>query len=192
MSATRPAPPTLSDLQLPVELTRRQPLRRRKMWLLLIISGTLLAGAEAIWLSRNYWLQQPFVRMALTPLLARTGHELQRPLLPQAWQVAGLTLRSEPLDAAAWHVDALLSHQADILQPWPTLNLRLRDWQGQTIATRRLEPADYLPADLPPHLGPQALIASEQPVRISVAVAIPARADGGLPAFEQAELSPQP
>lgn len=185
-------PQKLQTLQLPVELTRQQPLRRRGLWLMLALAGLLLAAAETLWLSQDFWLRQPAVRNLLTPLLDQAGYTLKRPQLTAAWRVSALTLRAEPAAAGVWHVDALLQHHADILQPWPVLQLSLRDWQGRLAGQRRLLPADYLPEGLPRHLGPQALTGSGQPVRIHVAVRIPAQADGQIPVFEQAELSAQP
>lgn len=183
--------PPLAGLSLPVELTR--PVRRRRWpWLLLALSGGLIVLAEILWLTQDAWLRQPAMRMALAPLLERTGHELRRPLIADAWQATALSLRAEAASDGVWHVDALLTNRADILQPWPRLELSLRDWQGQLIGRRLLAPRDYLPSSLPTALGPQALIASDQPVQISVAVRIPARADGSVPVFEQAELRPQP
>lgn len=185
-------PQDLQTLQLPVELTRRQLPRRRRLWLALALPGLITAAGEAIWLSQDFWLRQPGVRMVLTPVLDQAGYALRRPQLGDAWQVSALTLRAEPAAAGVWHVDALLSHDADILQTWPTLQLSLRDWQGRLAGQRTLQPVDYLPTTLPVRLGPQALVASDQPVRIQVAVRMPARADGQLPSFEQAELSVQP
>lgn len=185
-------PQDLQTLQLPVELTRRPLPRRRSLWLALALLGLITAAGEAIWLSRDFWLRQPTVRMLLSPGLDRAGYTLERPQLADAWQVSALTLHAEPTVAGVWHVDALLSHNADILQTWPTLRLSLRDWQGRLAGQRTLRPVDYLPSTLPARLGPQALVASDQPVRIQIAVRMPMRADGQPPAFEQAELSVLP
>ncbi len=185
-------PQNLNTLQLPVELTRQPLVRRRGLWLALAATGLLVVASEAVWLSRDLWLRQPVVRNALNPVLAAAGYELERPHLAGAWQISALTLRAEAGVPGVWHVDALLQHHADILQTWPALTLELRDWQGQLAGQRTLQPTDYLPSGLPAGLAPHRLVASEQPVRISLAVRLPARADGSIPVFEQAELRALP
>jgi len=185
-------PQDLDTLQLPVELTRRPAPRRHGLWLALTVTGLILAAGEAVWLSRDFWLRQPDVRNFLTPRLEVFGYELERPYLPDAWQVSALTLRAEPAAPGVWHVEAMLQHDAGIFQHWPPLVLELRDWQGRLTGRRLLRPADYLPAGLPASLAPDALVAGGQPVRIHVALRFPASPDGKAAAFEQAELRPQP
>lgn len=191
-SRTDPSLARLRDLQLPVELRPSQPPAGRFGWALLTVIGLLICIADGIWLSQDFWLAQPAVRVALTPVLDSVGYELRRPRLSDAWQTTALTMRAEPSDTKVWHIDALLTNRADILQVWPRLQLDLRDWQGQRIAQRLLQPADYLPAALPLRRDSQALIGSDQPVQISVAVTLPLDSDGQVTKFEQAELRPLP
>lgn len=183
----------LRALELPVELTAApvpQPHGRR--WLLAAVLGLLVVAGEALWLARETLLAQPGFRLLASPLLAPFGYTLQRPVRNDAWQLAGLSLRAEPGSADRWHVEAALTNQAAILQPWPTLRLSLRDWEGRLVARRVLQPADYLPADLPAAYAPDKLIEQGQPVRIHIGVRVPADGNGRIPAFEQVELRPLP
>lgn len=190
---SRHNPSQLKTLELPVELTTAPvavPLRRR--WLLAALLGLFVVSGESLWLARDWLLGQPAFRAIATPLLSPLGYELQRPHLQDAWQLTGMTLRAEAGTRDVWHVDAVLTNQASILQPWPALRLSLRDWEGRLVARRVLAAADYLPADLPPAFAPAALIESDQPVRIRISVRIPADVNGRVPGFEQVDLRPLP
>ena len=188
-----PQPPRFQDLHIPVELTRpaETPPRQRR-WLLLALLGLIACLAELAWITQDNWLASPGVRAVLTPVVARTGHTLRRPILADAWSVDGLALTADPAVDGVWQVDAVLTQHADILQPWPRLRLVMRDWQGASVAERDLMPADYLPAGLPPRFAANRLIAADQAVRIHVSVRQPARANGTRPSFEQVALRPLP
>lgn len=190
---SRHNPSQLKTLALPVELTTAPvavPLRRR--WLLAVVLAALVISGESLWLARDGLLAQPTFRALATPLLAPFGYDLQRPHLHDVWQLGGLSLHAEAGTHDIWHVDAVLTNQASILQPWPTLRLSLRDWEGRLVARRVLAAADYLPADLPAAFAPGALIESGQPVRIRISVRIPADVNGRVPGFEQVDLRPLP
>ncbi|MEO6699227.1 MAG: DUF3426 domain-containing protein [Paraperlucidibaca sp.] len=182
----------LYRMELPVELEAAPTSVRQWPWLLLASVAGLLVVAQSLYLSQQFWLQQPLVRSVLTPALDRIGYTLNRPILPSAWEVTGLNLSAEPSSATVWHLDAVLSNRARILQPWPTLQVSLRDWQNSLVGRRDIAAADYLPAGLSPKFAPSALIASDQPVRIRVSVALEPGADGRYPVFEQAELKALP
>lgn len=194
---TEPTRPPVADLRMPVELTRRAERKpappRRRLWALLAALGLVLVIAEGIWLSKDFWLGQPAVRMALTPVLDRAGYTLERPRLRDAWGVSGLNLSAEAgTGDRVLHLDAVLVNRAAILQPWPVLEVTLRDWQGRLAGRRQLAPAEYLPAGLPADLGPDALVASDRPLRIRVSVQLPLREDGRAAPVEHAEMRPLP
>lgn len=187
----RPSP-VLSDLRMPVELTRARSTPSRRVWLPLALLGLLACFGEVVFLTQDAWLASAGARALLTPLLDRAGYTLKRPLVRDAWQVEGLAIAADPGHDGTWRVDAVLVQRSEILQPWPHLRLRLRDWQGGSIALRDLAPADYLPRDLPRPIAPDRLAAPDQPVRLHVDVMLPARANGTRPGFDQASLRPLP
>jgi hypothetical protein len=182
----------LYRMDVPVELEADPETSRQWPWLLLAIISGLLIIAQATWLSQNFWLQQPLVRSTLTPLLDRAGYTLKRPILNDAWEVSALNLSAEASSSNIWHLDAVLTNRARILQPWPTLQVNLRDWQNSLVGRRNVEALDYLPAGLPPRFAPDALIAYGQPVRIRVSIVLEADTNGRFPVFEQAELKALP
>ena len=192
MTDSRPAtdrqPLALDALALPVQLERAQPPKNQRLWLALAMLGTLVVVIESIWLSQAYWLQQGAVRNLLNPLLASTHYELLRPLADDAWQITDLGWRVSDSDPHRYQLDARLINRADILQPWPTLRLSLRDAHGVRLTALDLQPRDYLPATtkLP------ALAASDQPLRVSLPIQLLARDNGTWPAYAAVELSPLP
>lgn len=192
MTDTRPAvdrqPLALDALALPVQLERAQPPKNQRLWRVLALIGAVVVVIESLWLSQGYWLQQGAVRNLLNPLMARSQYELLRPLVSDAWQVSDLGWQVSDSDPHRYQLDARLINRADILQPWPTLRLSLRDANGVRLTALDLLPRDYLPATakLP------TLAASDQPLRISLPIQLLARDNGTWPAYAAIELSPQP
>ena len=113
----------LYRVDIPVELDAEPVAKstRQWPWFILAFIATILVIAQSLWLSQQFWLQQPLVRSVLTPALDRIGYTLNRPILDNAWEVTGLSLSSEPSSATVWHLDAVLTNRARILQPWPAL-----------------------------------------------------------------------
>lgn len=192
MTDHRPAadrqPLALDALALPVQLERAQAPKHQRLWRALAMLGAVVVVIESLWLSQAYWLQQGAVRNLLNPLMARTDYELRRPLVSDAWQISDLGWRVSDSDPHRYQLDARLINRADILQPWPTLRLSLRDANGVRLTALDLLPGDYLPATtkLP------ALAASDQPLRISLPIQLLARDNGTWPAYAAIELSPLP
>lgn len=177
-----------NDLTLPLELTSAKVVSHSKWWRLACVLIVLVLIAELAWLSQNYWLAKTNVRQVINPILSPLGYTLRRPVLTNSWHINRLALQVNPLDNQLWQGQAVLAHRADILQPWPKLELTLRDWQGRTIARGLLTPTDYLPENLPPRYAATALIAYNEPVSIRFAIRLPKQADGLTAAVEQVEL----
>lgn len=186
--ATDRQPLALDTLALPVQLERAQLPKNQRLWRILALIGALLLVIESLWLSQGYWLQQGAVRNLLNPLLAGTDYELQRPRVNGAWQVTDLGWQVSDSDTHRYQLDARLINRADILQPWPTLRLSLRDTHGASLTALNLLPHDYLPATLKASL----LASSDQPLRISLPIQLLAQDNGSWPAYAAVELSPLP
>jgi len=178
----------INYLNLPLELSSAEAVKHSKWWRLSLVLIVIVLVAEVAWLSQNYWLAKTTVRQVINPILAPMGYTLRRPVLITSWQINRLGIQVNPYDNRVWQGQAVLAHRADILQPWPTLELTLRDWQGRTIARGLLQPAQYLPANLPSRYAADALIAYNEPVLIRFAIRLPAQTDGLTAAVEQVEL----
>lgn len=191
---TAPRPPAdrpalaLDALALPVQLDRAQPPKHQRLWRIVAAAGALLVVIELMWLSHGYWLQQGAIRNLLNPLMARTPYTLLRPTVDAAWQVTDLGWRVSNDDPHRYQLDARLINRAEILQPWPTLRLTLRDANGVRLTALDLVPLDYLPREN----RPAALAVSDQPLRISLPIQLLPRDNGTWPAFAAIELSPLP
>lgn len=177
-----------NDLNLPLELISSKAVKPSKWWRLAFVLVVLMLIVELAWLSQHYWLAKTSVRQVINPILSPMGYTLRRPVLTTSWHINRLALHVNPVDNQIWQGQAVLAHRADILQPWPTLELTLRDWQGRTIARGLLEATDYLPENLPSRYAANALIAYNEPVSIRFAIRLPKQTDGLTAAVEQVEL----
>ena len=157
-------------------------------WYWLTTAGLLVLMAECLWLSRGIWLAEPSVRQLLTPVVALTGHALERPLLDDAWQVSRLDVTPVPTHPGSWRVRAMLGLQAGILQPLPELQLTYRDWQGRLAGRIRLAPADYLGSQHPALRRPGRLQPAGEMLRLDITVHQLPDENGHLPVFEQVDL----
>lgn len=61
---------------------------------------------------------------------------------------SNLVVRSHPEFAGALTVDAILYNRAPFPQPFPLLELRFADINGQLVASRRFKPSEYLAGEL--------------------------------------------
>lgn len=61
---------------------------------------------------------------------------------------SNLVVRSHPEFAGALVVDAIIYNRATFSQPFPLLELRFADMNGNMIASRRFKPAEYLSGEL--------------------------------------------
>lgn len=82
---------------------------------------------------------------------------------------SNLVVRSHPEFAGALVVDAIIYNRAPFSQPFPMLELRFADLNGQLLASRRFKPAEYLAGDL----AGQAEMPSQTPIHIALDILDP-------------------
>ncbi|PVZ09767.1 MULTISPECIES: DUF3426 domain-containing protein [unclassified Pseudomonas] len=82
---------------------------------------------------------------------------------------SNLVVRSHPDFAGALVVDAIIYNRAPFSQPFPLLELRFADLNGQSIASRRFKPAEYLAGDL----AGQADMPPQTPIHIALDILDP-------------------
>ncbi|MBD1554340.1 DUF3426 domain-containing protein [Pseudomonas typographi] len=82
---------------------------------------------------------------------------------------SNLVVRSHPDFAGALVVDAIIYNRAPFSQPFPLLELRFADLNGQLIARRRFKPAEYLAGDL----AGQAEMPPQTPIHIALDILDP-------------------
>lgn len=121
---------------------------RRLLWLLLILLALGgLAGQYVYYnfdeLARDERLRPWFDKVC--PLL---GCELPPRVDVSLVKSSNLTVRNHPTHPGALTVDAIIYNRATFTQPFPLLELRFEDINGQPLARRSFKPGEYLAGEL--------------------------------------------
>lgn len=127
---------------------RRRRGRRTGLWVVgCLLLLALLLGQVAFW-ERDRLLAEPTVRQLLNQVCARVGCVV--PLRRDLDQVrlVNRDIRPHPSVEGALIINATLHNEADFPQPYPAVEIRLSDLQGDLVAGRRFEPETYLEEDL--------------------------------------------
>ena len=82
---------------------------------------------------------------------------------------SNLVVRSHPEFSGALVVDAILYNRAPFSQPFPLLEMRFADLNGQLIASRRFKPSEYLAGEL----AGQAEMPPQTPIHIALDILDP-------------------
>ncbi|HLD65379.1 MAG TPA: DUF3426 domain-containing protein [Pseudomonas sp.] len=82
---------------------------------------------------------------------------------------SNLVVRSHPEFTGALVVDAILYNRAPFAQPFPLLEMRFADLNGQLLASRRFKPSEYLAGEL----AGQAEMPPQTPIHISLDILDP-------------------
>ena len=95
----------------------------------------------------------------------------QRPYKVDITQVksSNLVVRSHPEFSGALVVDAILYNRAAFSQPFPLLEMRFADINGQLLASRRFKPSEYLAGEL----AGNAEMPPQTPIHISLDILDP-------------------
>ena len=82
---------------------------------------------------------------------------------------SNLVVRSHPRYTGALIVDAILYNRATFAQPFPLLEMRFADINGQVLASRRFKPSEYLSGEL----AGQREMPPQTPIHISLDILDP-------------------
>lgn len=82
---------------------------------------------------------------------------------------SNLVVRSHPEFSGALVVDAILYNRAPFSQPFPLLEIRFADLNGQLLASRRFKPSEYLAGEL----AGQTEMPPQTPIHISLDILDP-------------------
>lgn len=153
--------------------------RRIMIWGTLSVLGMLSLIAQIGWfqfdsLSRH----EPYrsVYSAICPLL---GCQIPALAAPELIRTSNLVVRSHPQIGGALVVDTILLNTASFRQPFPELTLTFSNRHGETIASRRFQPAEYLAGEL---AGYQ-LMPSNQPIHLTLEILDPGPEAVGYSAY---------
>jgi len=113
-------------------------------WMVACLALTLSLAAQLAWAKRDELIRQPAVGHWLRGACAMLGCELPLVAAPRLLRVLASNVQAHPSVAGALMISASVRNDAAFAQPWPVLTVTLSDAQGQRIAMRRLQPAEYL------------------------------------------------
>lgn len=127
---------------------RRSPWGRRMLWLLLILLAAAALAGQYIWYHFDELARQDQYRPWFQQLCPEIGCTVPSKVDIALIKSSNLVVRSHPEFKGALIVDAIIYNRATFSQPFPLLELRFADLNGQLIASRRFKPGEYLSGDL--------------------------------------------
>jgi hypothetical protein len=151
-------------------LPRHTP--RRWPWLMLnLIAILVLAGQIALWQKATLFASPAgdYIRQLCPalPILCEDKVATSKKLGDIV--STHLVVRKHPKVAEALFVDAILLNRDPKPSPFPALELRFSDINGQNIASRVFQPKEYLAGEL----NALSTLASQQPVHIALEIVDP-------------------
>ena len=135
----------------PLQLDSRQARPhwgRRLLWLLLCLLALLGLGGQYVYYHFDELARQDSYRRLFVQACANLGCKVPSKVDVQQIRSSNLVVRSHPQFSGALRVDAILYNRAPFSQPFPLLELRFADLNGQLIASRRFKPSEYLNGEL--------------------------------------------
>lgn len=135
----------------PIQLDWQKPqgtLGRKLLWSLLILLAAAGLAGQYIWYHFDELARQDQYRPWFQQLCPSLGCEVPSKVDIARIKSSNLVVRSHPDFKGALVVDAIIYNRAPFSQPFPLLELRFADLNGQLIASRRFKPAEYLGGEL--------------------------------------------
>ena len=163
----------LSDLSdEPLQLDWQKPKSRwgrRLLWLLLVLLA--LAGLAGQYIAYHFdeLARQDQYRPWFAQACPELGCTLPSKVDVEQIRSSNLVVRSHPDFSGALVVDAIIYNRANFSQPFPLLEMRFADLNGQLIASRRFKPSEYLSGEL----AGQSEMPPQTPIHISLDILDP-------------------
>lgn len=156
-------------LQLDWQQPAKKPWGRTLGWLALNLFGLLALGAQYTNYHFDELARQDQYRPWFEQLCPELGCKLPSKVEISLIKSSNLVVRSHPDFAGALIVDAILYNRAPFSQPFPLLELRFADMNGQLLASRRFKPSEYLAGEL----AGQAEMPPQTPIHIALDILDP-------------------
>jgi predicted Zn finger-like uncharacterized protein len=121
---------------------------RRIAWLSLNLLAALALGGQYVWYHFEELARQDQYRPWFEQLCPSVGCTLPSKVDISQIKSSNLVVRSHPEFSGALVVDAILYNRAPFSQPFPLLEMRFADINGQLLASRRFKPSEYLAGEL--------------------------------------------
>jgi len=156
----------------PLQLDWQKPKRRwgrRLFWLLLVLLALLGLAGQYIAYHFEELARQDQFRPWFAQACPELGCTLPSKVDVEQIRSSNLVVRSHPDFSGALVVDAIIYNRANFSQPFPLLEMRFADLNGQLIASRRFKPSEYLSGEL----AGQSEMPPQTPIHISLDILDP-------------------
>lgn len=151
--SSRPArkEPLLDLVDDPLQLDWKKPKThwgKRLLWIFLVLLAAAALAGQYIWYHFDELARQDQYRPWFQQICPTIGCNVPSRVDIARIKSSNLVVRSHPDFNGALIVDAIIYNRAPFTQPFPLLELRFADLNGQLIASRRFKPAEYLSGEL--------------------------------------------
>ena len=147
----------------------KKPWGRWIGWSLLNLIGASALAVQYVSYHFDELARQDQYRPWFEQLCPEIGCKLPSKVDVAQIKSSNLVVRSHPEFNGALVVDAILYNRALFSQPFPLLELRFADMNGQLLASRRFKPGEYLGGEL----AGQAEMPPQTPIHISLDILDP-------------------
>lgn len=142
---------------------------KRLLWGLLTLLAAGLLAFQYIWYHFDEMARQDQYRPWFQQLCPMVGCQVPTRVDISRIKSSNLVVRSHPDFKGALIVDAIIYNRAPFAQPFPLLELRFADLNGQLIASRRFKPSEYLSGEL----AGRGEMPSQTPIHIALDILDP-------------------
>jgi hypothetical protein len=148
---------------------QRKPWGRWIFWTLLNLIGAAALITQYVAYHFDELARQDQYRPWFETLCPNIGCTLPSKVEISLIKSSNLVVRSHPDFNGALVVDAIIYNRATFAQPFPLLEIRFADLNGQLLASRRFKPSEYLAGEL----AGQAEMPPQTPIHISLDILDP-------------------
>jgi len=142
---------------------------KRLLWGVLTLLAAGLLAFQYVWFHFDELARQDQYRPMFQQLCPMFGCEVPTRVDIGRIKSSNLVVRSHPDFKGALIVDAIIYNRAPFAQPFPLLELRFADLNGQLIASRRFKPSEYLSGEL----AGRGEMPSQTPIHIALDILDP-------------------
>ncbi|MDZ3993942.1 DUF3426 domain-containing protein [Pseudomonas sp. Teo4] len=142
---------------------------KRLLWGVLTLLAAGLLAFQYIWFHFDEMARQDQYRPWFQQICPLLGCEVPTRVDISRIKSSNLVVRSHPDFKGALIVDAIIYNRAPFAQPFPLLELRFADLNGQLIASRRFKPSEYLSGEL----AGRGEMPSQTPIHIALDILDP-------------------
>lgn len=142
---------------------------RRLLWGLLTLLAAGLLAFQYVWFHFDELARQDQYRPIFQQVCPMFGCQVPTRVDIARIKSSNLVVRSHPDFKGALIVDAIIYNRAPFAQPFPLLELRFADLNGQLIASRRFKPSEYLSGEL----AGRGEMPSQTPIHIALDILDP-------------------